>query len=247
MKLSAPLHQLKSNAKKIKKDNNISLTEALNQVAKSEGYLSWSLLQAQQKRILPKTKEDILEYLQPGDLMLIGSRPGFGKTQCSLDILAQALDEKRHCYFFSLEYNQTNITKHFSQLLTNDVTARYLLIDLCDDISANYIIEKTQDTIGSADIVVIDYLQLLDQKRSNPELQQQIESLKNYARKTKCIIIFISQLDRSFDVNKYALPRINDIRMPNKFDVLQFNKLMLIHENRRLFLKPVQFELSQYL
>lgn len=244
MKLSAPLHLLKSHAKIIKKNNDISITEALNHVAQSEGYLSWSLLQAQQKLVYPNTKREVLEYLNPGDLMLIGARPGLGKTQFALDILFQALDEGRHCYFFSLEYTSTNISTHFNKLLDDNVNTRYLSVDLSDDISASYIVEKTRNTISTAGIILIDYLQLLDQKRSNPEIQEQIEILKSYAKEMKCIIIFISQLDRSFDENKKSLPKTNDIRMPNEFDLTLFNKLMLIHEDRKLFLKPAQFELN---
>lgn len=244
MKLSAPLHLLKSRAKTIKKDSGITMTEALDQVAQIEGYLSWSLLHTQQKLVIPKTKQEVLEYLLPGDLMLIGARPGLGKTQFALDILVQALDEGRHCYFFSLEYTHTKISKYFHQLLGENFNARCLSIDLSDNISASHIIEKTRNTISTTDIIVVDYLQLLDQKRSNPEIQDQIKILKNYAREKKCIIIFISQLDRSFDENKKLLPKINDVRMPNEFDITLFNKLMLIHGGRQLFLKPIQFELN---
>ena len=220
------------------------MTEALDQVAQNEGYLSWSLLQTQQKLVHPKTKREVLEYLNPGDLMLIGSRPGLGKTELALDILFQAIDEGRHCYFFSLEYTHTNITAHFNKLLDDNFNTRYLSVDLSDDISASYIVEKTRNTISTAGIIVVDYLQLLDQKRSNPEVQEQLEILKSYAREVKCIIIFISQLDRSFDENKISLPEINDVRMPNEFDLTLFNKLMLIHGDRKLFLKPAQFEFN---
>jgi hypothetical protein len=59
-----------------------------------------------------------------------------------------------------------------------------------------------------------------------------------------CIIIFISQLDRSYDAKGKTLPSLEDVRMPNEFDVGLFNKLMLFHQDKKVFIKPAQFELS---
>jgi len=241
MKLSAPLHLLKSRAKAIKKNSSLTMVEALDHIAKKEGYLSWSSLQTQQKHVLPKTKQEVFAYLNPGDLMLIGARPGLRKTQFALDILVQALVEDRYCYFFSFEYTHSNISNY---LLDDYCNTKYLSIDLCDEISASYIIDKTKSTLSKPGVIVVDYLQLLDQKRSNSDIQQQLKTLKAYAKERDFIIIFISQLDRSFDEKCDVLPTINDIRMPNEFDVTLFNKLMLIHGKGQLFLQPAQFELN---
>ncbi len=46
MKLSAPVYVLKSQAKALKKARNVSLTQALDEIAKQEGYATWSLLMA---------------------------------------------------------------------------------------------------------------------------------------------------------------------------------------------------------
>src|SRR5688572_17468392 len=105
MKLSAPIYVLKSQAKNLKRAKSITMTEALDEIAQREGYSSWSLLQSKAKKeLFPKTCEEILEYLNPGDLMLIGSRPGLGKTTFTLKILVQAVNEGRRCFFFTLEY-----------------------------------------------------------------------------------------------------------------------------------------------
>lgn len=244
MKLSAPLHLLKSRAKALKKTEGITLTEALDQVAQSEGYVSWSLLSSKKQQALPRTRQEVLGYLKPCDLMLIGARPGLGKTQLAIEMAVQALKEGRRAYFFSLEYTLADIANHFSTLINDKALPNELSIDLSDDISASYIIEKTRETIQNNSFIVVDYLQLLDQKRSKPDLQMQIQTLKGYAKETGCIIVFISQLDRLFDDRGGVLPSLEDVRMPNEFDLGLINKLMLIHQSRLLFIKPAQFELS---
>ena len=80
MKLSAPIYVLKSQAKELKRTKQITMVEALNQIAQREGFSSWSLLQSKAKDLYPRVREDILGYLNPGDLFLIASRPGLGKT-----------------------------------------------------------------------------------------------------------------------------------------------------------------------
>ena len=104
MKLSAPVHVLKSKAKKLKKEKSLKMSEALDLVAKDEGVASWSLLQKKAKELFPKTREEVLGYLNPGDLLLIAARPGLGKTTFTLQILLQAIHEDLKCFFFSLEY-----------------------------------------------------------------------------------------------------------------------------------------------
>jgi len=60
------------------------MAEALDQIAQAEGFNTWSLLQPKVKAFTPKTKEDLLNYLHHGDLLLIGAKPGLDKTTLTL-------------------------------------------------------------------------------------------------------------------------------------------------------------------
>jgi replicative DNA helicase len=245
MKLSAPVHKLKSKAKELKKAKSIAMTEALNEVAKAEGYSSWSLLQSKAKDIFPKKSEEILDYLNPGDLMLIGSRPGLGKTTFTLQILLQAIQEKRKCFFFSLEYTHKDVASKIANLdETISQNNPYLTFDFSDAISAEYVIQQTKDQIEEGSLIAIDYLQLLDQQRSKPELQDQIEELKTYAKEKECIIVFISQVDRAFEETDKDRPSLDDERLPNPVDLGLFNKSMFLHNGKKIFNSPVSFEID---
>ena len=85
--------------------------------------------------------------------------------------------------------------------------------DNSDAISADYIVKKLAGAPRGT-LVVIDYLQLLDQKRENPELMVQVRTLKSFARDRGLIFVFISQIDRSYDPLKKPCPDLEDVRLP---------------------------------
>jgi len=82
MRLSAPIYQLKRRAKLIARDEKIALHEALNRVAREEGYAEWSLLSSQTAMHL--SSKTMLSRLADGDMLLVGARPGHGKTLLGL-------------------------------------------------------------------------------------------------------------------------------------------------------------------
>ena len=77
----------------------------------------------------------------------------------------------------------------------------------------------------------IDYLQLLDQKRENPELTHQVQQLRNFARQRQLIILCLSQVSRSYDPTSKPCPEVNDIRLPNPLDLSLFDKLCLLNQD----------------
>ncbi len=233
MKLSAPIHVLKRKAKELKRSNLITLTEALDDIAMAEGFASWSLLQSKVNAFVPRTKDEVLNDLFPGDLMLIGARPGLGKTTMALQLLLQAIKEERVCFFFSLEYTQKEAVEKLSQLDEAYEQHQSLLkLDCSDEISSDYIINKTQGIVKVGSLIAVDYLQLLDQQRNKPPLQKQVEDLKAYAKETNCIIIFISQIDRSFEQEGNVRPSLENIRLPNPLDLGLFNKSIFVNHEQ---------------
>src|SRR3546814_178602 len=78
MKLSAPIFRLKRQAKLLSRETNAPLHASLDEVAKREGYRGWSHLASSSShdRSAPK----LLAHFVAGDLVLLGARPGHGKT-----------------------------------------------------------------------------------------------------------------------------------------------------------------------
>ena len=80
-------------------------------------------------------------------------------------------------------------------------------------------------------LVVIDYLQLLDQKRENPDLMHQVQQLRSFARERQLIILCLSQIDRRYDSTNRSCPGIDDVRLPNPLDLSLFDKTCFLHQD----------------
>jgi len=74
------------------------------------------------------------------------------------------------------------------------------------------------------------YLQILDQRRSSPEINQQIEALRRFANEVGHIIILISQIDRKYELAADDLPTLADVRTPNPVDLSLFTKSCFLSE-----------------
>lgn len=221
MKLSVPVYSLKRLAKELARDKKIPLHAALNRVAQEEGFASWSLLAARLSAESPACK--LFDRLAPGDLVLLGARPNHGKTVMGLELAVKAVESGRCAWFFTLEWNMGDLLNAL-RILGKDPSAidERFGFDNSDAICASYIIDRIASA-ASGTVVVIDYLQLLDQKRENPALAVQVRALKAFARERGLIVVFISQIDRSYDPVAKPLPGLADVRLPNPVDLSLFD------------------------
>jgi len=227
MTLSAPIHQLKRRARLLSRRERMPLHAALDRIATDEGYRSWSLLVAKQPRT--ETAHALLPHLMPGDLVLMAGRPGQGKTLASLGLLAEAMRAGRHGVFFTLEYTPTDVARRLRALeIEPDEFTGLFDCDCSDAISADYIV-RALATAPRGTVVVIDYLQLLDQRRDTPELALQVRTLRAFARERRLILVFISQIDRSYETSGKPFPDIADVRLPNPLDLSLFDKACFLN------------------
>lgn len=233
MKLSAPLYHLKRKAKLLSRSDNIPLHEALNRVARQEGFSSWSLLAAKAAATSPAEK--LFALLAPGDLVLLGARPGQGKTLMSLELAVRAMKAGSPGVFFTLEYTEKDLLDRFRDIgVAREEFAGLFAFDNSDAISADYIVKKLVDAPRGT-LVVVDYLQLLDQRREHPDLMVQVRALRAFARDRGLIFVFISQIDRAYDPAVKACPDLKDVRLPNPLDLSLFSKTCFLNNGEVRF------------
>ncbi|MDA9403834.1 DNA helicase [Bradyrhizobium sp. CCBAU 45389] len=227
MRLSAPIYHLKRKAKRLSREASIPLHDALDRVAATEGFSAWSMLAAKAAALTPASK--LFPQFRPGDLVLVGARPGHGKTLISLELAVEAMKSGHRAAYFSLEYTEQDVLDRLRAIDVEPAQfADMFEVDCSDAISADYVV-KQMASAPRGTFVVIDYLQLLDQRRENPDLTVQVRALKSFARDRGLIVIFISQIDRSYDPAVKPCPDLSDVRLPNPLDLMLFDKTCFIN------------------
>ncbi|AWM08084.1 DNA helicase [Bradyrhizobium symbiodeficiens] len=233
MRLSAPIYQLKRKAKRLSREEGIPLHDALDRIATTEGFSAWSMLAAKAAAVTPANR--LFPQFRPGDLVLVGARPGHGKTLMSLELAVEAMRSGHRAAFFSLEYTEKDVLERIRAIGASPAQfADMFEVDCSDAISADYIV-KEMAAAPRGTVVVIDYLQLLDQRRENPDLSVQVRALKSFARDKGLIVVFISQIDRSYDPAVKPCPDLDDVRLPNPLDLKLFDKTCFLNNSEVQF------------
>jgi len=227
MKRTASIPHLKRKAKLAARSAGLPLYAALDGVAREEGFASWSLLAA--RHAGSTSARDLHARLSPGDLVLVGARPGQGKTLLSLELAVEAAKAGHRSVFFTLEYTMRDVLDRLRAIgVEPSALEGRFEVDLSDAISADHVMTVLAGAPRGT-LAVIDYLQLLDQRRDNPDLATQIRRLKAFAADRGVILVFISQIDRTYDAGKKSVPDWSDVRLPNPLDLGLFDKAVFLN------------------
>jgi len=189
--------------------------------------------------------DELTAGLQPSDLVVLAARPSMGKTALALNIAAQAALRKRKTVgFFSLEMSHQQL---FFRLLCSEgqVDAHRLrtgrvgkeewqrIIKTFGELSEAPIFIDDTPGIGvmemrakarrlmhehGADLLVVDYLQLMRGRGRYDSRQQEISdisrSLKELAKELRIPLIALSQLSRAPEQrgDTQKRPQLSDLR-----------------------------------
>jgi len=234
MLLSESISRLRRRAKLLAQREQIPLHKALDRVAKQEGYTAWSLLVSKAHLTVPASQ--FFDHLKEGDFVLVGSPAGQGKTLMGIRLAIEAMKRGRLSKFFSLVFSNKDVASCFDRLGASEAQFAHLFeFDGSDGIEAAYIARKLAEAPRGT-LAVVDYMQLLDQKRGNADLMSQVQSLATLARDTGVILILLSQIDRAYDPSTKPCPDLADVRMPNPVDLSLFTKTCFLNRGQ------VQFE-----
>lgn len=225
MRFSLPIFRLKQNARALARADGIALHKALDLVAQAEGFERWSLLARRAREAGP----DLGRHLPDGALVLVAGRPEQGKTLLALDVVARHVMRGGHGAVFSLDETDVSLAQKIARLGHDlgDVSGR-LTCCTRDDISADVIADWMRE-VPRGSVAVLDYLQILDQRRASPPLEDQVRVLRDAAQVTGVTLLCLGQVDRRFDLSGRAMPGPEDVRMPNPVDLGQFGRHVFLH------------------
>src|SRR6056300_192334 len=186
----------------------------------------------------------LTQGFQKSDLIIVAGRPSMGKTAFALNIARNAADlQASPVVIFSLEMSRSQIIYRFlsnesginnSKLRSGEITSNEwksvsraisslsgLNIYLDDklDITISDIrikLNSLRSRFGSIGLVIIDYLQLISDFRSNDsrvqELSRITRNLKLLSKEFNVPIIVLSQLSRSVESRVNKRPLLSDLR-----------------------------------
>ena len=218
----------------------------------------------------------LTQGFQKSDLIIIAGRPSMGKTALGLNIALNILKEsKQPILFFSLEmskeqimYRLLSIEANINQtrlksgklykddwLKLNQIIKMMSKIPFFIDDMPNLSIQEMQLKIktilfeqGQIGLIIIDYLQLMQNPKSKMENRVQeisiiTRALKNLARQFSIPIIALSQLSRNVENRVDKKPILSDLRESGSIEQ-DADIVLMLYKNQDFHTK--QNEIQDY-
>ncbi|WP_296255904.1 replicative DNA helicase [uncultured Ezakiella sp.] len=189
-----------------------------------------------------KDIDDMLSGFQKSDLILLAARPSMGKTALGVNFAVNAAQNKKTVAIFSLEMSKTQLALRIYSQLTNISLSNLIQGDLkvedwkrisktlvdfsqnnlyIDDMSGTSVQEmraklRRLKLEQGLDLVVIDYLQLMEAGGQNEnrtlEISKISRGLKAMAKELDVPVIALSQLSRAPEQRTNHRPILSDLR-----------------------------------
>ncbi len=187
--------------------------------------------------------DKITTGLHPSDLIILAARPAMGKTSFALNIAQNIAKQNKSVGIISLEMSKEQLVERLfcsllevdswkiktGKLAENDFARIGPVMDqlnnlkiFIDDSLGNSIVELRAKTRRlqmehGLDVLVIDYLQLMQGSKANfgnrvQEISEISRSLKSLAREMHIPIIALSQLSRAVESRPEKIPQLSDLR-----------------------------------
>ena len=157
-----------------------------------------------------KVLDAVTNGLNGGELILIGGRPGMGKTSFALNLAVHIAQQEKNVLYFNFKDKAEYLDCRFLTVFARNKIKNTLPIHFYRGFYPP--LESIRKTIGDFSdgiaAIIIDYLQLIKDEKRSLILQR----LKEIAKEFDVPVIVLSQLTRAPENRKNKHPRLNDIR-----------------------------------
>ncbi len=189
-----------------------------------------------------RTLDKALHSFQPGCVYVLAARPGMGKTAFMLHIARKTAEQGNAVLVFSLEMTKRSLIDRMviaasgidsssyknGRLIPDEVYSMGLSLERLSTLpihvndTASISIQQIKAEAkklkrkGKCDIVLIDYLQLIDThipgKTKNDEVAALSRSIKVMAKDLDVPVVLLSQLNRGVEGRSNKIPMLSDLR-----------------------------------
>lgn len=244
------IDNLRKSLDSISESSGGDLTESLNSIVDS----SWNVIyeRAQNPGISGitsgiSTVDLVTSGIMPGDVWVVGGRPGSGKSALFCNMVLNQAEHKIKSLLFSREMQKQPLIERFVAIKTGipltpnirmgqltkaelETISRTLkeIKDFPIFIDANYSgsLDYVENTVrrfkktGGIDVVYIDYLQLLAERDegSTHELGRIMRRAKLLALELDIAFVIASQLNRNVEMRENKRPVLSDFRQSGNIE-----------------------------
>ena len=187
-----------------------------------------------------KDLDEVISGLKPGDLVIIAARPSMGKTAFALN-LAQHVSKEAKVGLFSLEMPKNQLVqrmlsarclislKNIQSGNLKEGQLNKLMVGASELSERKIFIDDTSTTLSTIrgkaktlkykeglDVIIIDYLQLIESVGVSSSREQEVakisRELKAMAKSLKITVIALAQLSRAAESRNDPRPMLSDLR-----------------------------------
>ena len=192
--------------------------------------------------------DDACKGMHPGELIIVAARPAQGKTNFALNLASNVINQGKSVLFFSLEMTTIELNGRLCASRSSILYDKVLTADFSQDDGtwgrySDYMANMKEqrffvdDDAGSSiadirsksrqikmrhglDLVVVDYLQLVDAPGASPtEIVENVSrGLKRLAKDLGCPVVALSQLSRECDKRADSRPVLADLRQSGSIE-----------------------------
>ena len=185
--------------------------------------------------------DDMLNGLQPGEMIIVAARPSMGKTAFAMNLIEAIGAANQGCAVFSLEMSKQQLAQRMMcsraqidaqrvrkglltapeyqrlAMMVNEMNKMPIWVDDSPGLTPLEFRAKARRLKQQHDIkcIMIDYMQLMDNPGVESRQQQISEisrSIKAVAREISVPVIALSQLNRGSENRDGHRPRMSDLR-----------------------------------
>ena len=185
--------------------------------------------------------DDMLNGLQPGEMIIVAARPSMGKTAFAMNLIEAMAANNHACAVFSLEMSKQQLAQRMMcsraqidaqrvrkgllnaneyqrlAMMVNEMNKMPIWVDDSPGLTPLELRAKCRRLKQQHDIkaIMIDYMQLMDNPGVESRQQQISEisrSIKAVARELYVPVIALSQLNRGSENRDGHRPRMSDLR-----------------------------------
>jgi replicative DNA helicase len=201
--------------------------------------------------------DDMLNGLQPGEMIIVAARPSMGKTAFAMNLVEAMAGANHSCAVFSLEMSKQQLAQRMMcsraqidaqrvrkgllnaqeyqrlAMMVNEMNKMPIWVDDSPGLTPLELRAKARRLKQQHDIkaIMIDYMQLMD--NPGPESRQQqiseiSRAIKAVAREIGVPVVALSQLNRASEGRDGHRPRMSDLRESGSIEQ-DADVIMLLH------------------